>query len=331
MTQPPMDENDLARFLDGEMSEEERGGAVAHLSESDADAELLADAAYMLRELEAEDGVVPLTRPEPRHPHVDEVDKGTETGKKPPRPPSTERLRPRRRISARWLALAAVLAGVVLIPFALSRSRGPAGPGEFAALLAARDAGLPDGWTAERPWGRVRGSGDPLTDHREGQAARLGALWVDFELAVASGQVAQADTLCGDIDRVLGEVSSALPGTSRCAEIQSASSPARQKALLEEGREGVAGIFEDDAHFALGAWAEAAHLAAARQDAAFFAAKQSRSALDEFAGSTGLTPAAREAAQQVRARLQADGPPAWPALQSELGQLLRVAHLPAFE
>ena len=38
------------------LSEEEHARALAHLSASDEDAELLADAAFMLRELEAEDG-----------------------------------------------------------------------------------------------------------------------------------------------------------------------------------------------------------------------------------------------------------------------------------
>src|SRR5687768_3625524 len=100
------------------MPEEERGSTVAHLSGSDADAGLLADAAYLLRELEAEEGVVVIDDDDAAgHAHADDVDTGTDPKVVPLRPPSTRRTRPR-RLPARWMALAAMVAGVLLVPLA---------------------------------------------------------------------------------------------------------------------------------------------------------------------------------------------------------------------
>lgn len=313
-----MDENDLARFIDGTLSDEERAGAVAHLSASEADAELLADAAYLLRDLEAAEGAPAQGGAESGHPHTDDADTGRDPKVVPLRPPSTERRW--RRAPARWLALAAVLAGVLLVPLALSR-RGPADAGEFAALLASRQAGLPAGWTDERPWRVTRGgAGDPLTE--EARAARLGALHVDLELAAAGRDAEQTQLLAAQIEQMLGAVpgSGTVVPTYRQIAARAGQPPENVEDLLEEGRETVA-MFVDEELFRLGAWAEAARIAARSRDAAFFRARASRKMLDRAAEMPALDQESRASVEAIRAAARED-PPDWTALAAHTNQLL---------
>lgn len=310
-----MDKNDLARFLDGGLSEEERASAVAHLSASDADAELLADAAAVLRELEAEDGIVIA----PRADDADDADPDAETKIIPLRPPSTERTR--RRLPTRWLALAAMVAGVVLVPLALSRSGGgPGNPGQYAALLANREAGLPAGWLNQPPWPVTRGGGTPVVDNA--RAAQLGALHVELELAVAARQKEETELLAGRIEALLADVPAAGLVAPTYDEIgtRAGKPPAALAKLLEDGRENMA-MFVDEDHFALGAWAEAARLAAASRDAEFFAARASRKMLDR-AGEMSLDPEALGAVEAIRTASQRDGQPDWAVLEAQSKQLL---------
>lgn len=318
MTQPQMDENDLARFLDGRMPDEERSSAVAHLSESDLDAELLADAAYLLRDLEGEGGVVVDNTPRAAHPHLDETDTGHDSRVVPLRPPSTARTW--RRGPVRWLALAAVLAGVV--PVALSRSRGPDGPGEFAVLLANRSAGVPAGWTGSRPWGTTRGAGDVAEENA--LAARIGALNVDLDLAIAARQSELTDTLAGDIAYRLENASwtgpALIAGNYREIAERAGGPPAELAALLEEARERLPDVFDAD-HLNLGAWAEAARIAAASRDEAFFQARASRKMMDRAASLESLDEGARATVDVIRTEARADQPD-WTVLATQTGALL---------
>lgn len=312
-----MDENDLARFLDGTLSEEERGNAVAHLADSDADAELLADAACVLRDLEGEHAAVADDAAGAGHPHDDGADTGRDPKVVPLRPPSTAARW--RRAPARWLALAAVLAGVLLVPLALSR-RGPADAGDFAALLSAREAGLPAGWTEQRPWRVTRGAGDPLTD--QARAARLGALHLDLELAVAARDAEQAQLLAAQIVEMLGPVPASGPVVRTYREIGARAGQPRDGLadLLEDGRETVA-TFVDEDLFALGAWAEAARIAAQARDAAFFRARASQKVVDRAASLPSLDPETRATIDAIRAAAGHDQPD-WPALAAHTRQLL---------
>ncbi|HEY0019449.1 MAG TPA: hypothetical protein VGC13_24320 [Longimicrobium sp.] len=310
-----MDKNDLARFLDGGLPEEEHASAVAHLSASDEDAELLADAAAVLRDLEAEDGSVIA----PRADDVDDADPDAETKIIPLRPPSTERTR--RRLPTRWLALAAMVAGVVLVPLALSRSGGgPGNPGQYAGLLANREAGLPPDWGNQSPWPVTRGGGTPVVDNA--RAAQLGALHVDLELAAAARQAEQTLLLAARIEAMLADVPAAglVASTYREIGTRAGQPPQALAELLEDGRENVA-MFVDEDHFALGAWAEAARLAAASRDAEFFAARASRKMLDR-AGEMSLDPEAASAVDAIRAAARRDGQPDWAVLEAQTKLLL---------
>lgn len=353
MSQSHMDKNDLARFLDGGLSEEEHASAVARLSASDEDAELLADAAAVLRDLEAESVALPVHAgaaaprvdqaamgEQARHDHLvgvvdvgqaddhadavprraDDRDTSSDPKVVPLRPPSTERTR--RRLPTRWLALAAMVAGVMLVPLALSRSGGgPGHPGQYAALLANREAGLPADWTS--PWSVTRGGGTPVVDNA--RAAQLGALHVDLELAVAARQAEQTTLLAARIEALLADVPAAglVASTYREIGTRAGQPPATLAELLEDGRENVA-MFVDEDHFALGAWAEAARLAAASRDAEFFAARASRKALGRLVGSEGIAPSAREPAERIRRAIPEEGTPDWSVIGPAVDELVRL-------
>lgn len=313
-----MDKNDMARFLDNRLSEEEHAGAVAHLSASDEDAELLADAGYLLRDLEAEDGLVAAddAAAEP------DADGDTGSGAKvlPLRPPSTAHTW--RRPPARWLALAAVLAGVLLIPLAISRSggRGPGDPAQFAALLASREAGLPTDWD-RRSWTVRRGGGDPVVDNA--RAARLGVLHLDLELAVAARQAEETEVLAERIASMMDEMPAGGTVAVSYREIaaRAGEPPEALASLLARGREDLAGFVDQD-HFALGAWAEAARFAAGRRDAEFFRARASRKMLDRAGSLAGLDEEGQGAAESIRTAVQGEGQPDWAARTSHTDQLL---------
>lgn len=320
MTQPHMDDNDRARFADGLMPEEERNAAVAHLAASEEEAALLADVAYMLADLDPAGGVIADEEDDadavPVHAGV-----GTATGPKavplhPPAPPSTRR--GWRRAPARWLALAAMIAGVLLVPLALSRS-GSREPGDFASLLANRQAGLPQGWAERDRWSVTRGSEAVAAENA--RAARLGALHVDLEVAAAAGQAQDTRLLSSTIASRLDDVTGAGPVAAAYRNIGARASEPAEALMkpLAEARESLA-LFVDEDHFNAGAWTEAAALAVQRRDAAFFHRRASRKMLDRTA--LLLEGEGRAAVEAIRDAAGAD-PPNWTVLETQTSALLR--------
>ncbi|HEX6372760.1 MAG TPA: hypothetical protein VF006_27815 [Longimicrobium sp.] len=314
MSQPHMDHNDLAQLLDSTLSEEARGSTIAHLAASDADAEVLGDAAYLLRDLDPQGGVADDEGADPR---FDDADTGVDARVIPLRPPSTG-ARTWRRPPARWLALAAVLAGVLLVPLALSRS-GSRGPGDFAALLANREAGLPTGWD-QRGWSVRRGGGDPVIDNA--RAARLGALHTDLGLAISGGQAAETRLISEQIEQLLVDVPASGTVTPYYRDLAARAGGPKEELgkVLEDGRVAVAGFVDAD-FFDLGAWAAAARIAAASQDAAFFHARASRKMLDRAAALDSLDSGARATVDAIRTAAAADQPD-WTVLTAQAKELL---------
>jgi hypothetical protein len=313
-----MDDNDLARFLDRTLPEEERGSAVAHLSASDVDAELLADAAFVLRELDPDGGVIV---DEDEDADVVPGHAGVDTGPGPKvvplQPPSTRR--GWRRAPARWLALAAMVAGVLLVPLALSRTAS-AGSNDFAVLLERREAGLPPGWLEKPPpWGARRGAGDPMTD--DGRAARLGVLDTRLRLAISGAQAKETHELAGQTVHLLTDVTAGNYAAGYYRTIaERAGGPEKELVgALENGRKHVADIVGAD-YFGAGAWGEAARIAAFSQDASFFRRRASRKMMDRAA--LLLDGKARATLDAIRTAAREDQPD-WTVLQTQTHELLR--------
>ena len=318
MTRPHMDHNELAALLEGRLPE--RDAAVAHLSVHDEDAEVFADAAAVLRELEAAEGIVVVQDEDDEAPPVDPADGVPDPKVLPLRPPSTARTW--RRPPARWLALAAVLAGVLLIPLAVSRSRGPASPGDYAELVARRGVALPAGFD-QRPWSVTRGGPAPLAEDNK-RAAKLGALQVDLELVVMGGQEGQIGPLAQQIAQVLDDVAGSGPVAALYRDIDARSGDPRDQLAetVEEAEEQLA-LFVDSDYFRLGGWAEAARIAALSKDAEFFRSRESRRAVRRVQALDSLDEEGRRAASSLREAAEADGEPDWPFIQTQTDQLLR--------
>ncbi|HEU0076411.1 MAG TPA: hypothetical protein VFQ76_02105 [Longimicrobiaceae bacterium] len=312
MTEPRLDPERLAALLDRRLPEREHADAVAQVAASEADQEVLADAAAVLAELEGEDEG-------PR-----------ETGGVTPLRPSgsvSRRLRP-----GPWgLAAAAVLATLVVGPALLSRRGGPEGdPARLAMLLEKSDSGLPEGWTEQRPWRTTRGGGASLAP--DARAVRLGVLLVDLEMAVRARQREPTARLAGQVELLLDDAGGlgAASDSYRAIRDAAGARPDSLRELLETAREGLADLVEADlvpeAPLRLGSWAEAARLAAVRGDREFFTGREARRALERAAEAPFLEQdrTAAVAMAQVRSAA-ADGAPDLASLRRHLEELLRAA------
>jgi len=326
VTQPDKDWNRLAALLEDRLAERDRDEALAHLSVSDEDAGDFADAAATLRELEEEDGVVITPRADAEEydsdvPALVGADVDADAGAKviPLRPPSTARTW--RRPPARWLALAAVIVGVLVV-LPVTRFGGGRDPSQYAALLENEEEGLPEGWMDQRPpWRVTRGTGSPLIDNT--RAAQLGAGQTDLELAVAGGQSGEIQLLAGRMAQLLDDVPAAGSAASLYRDIGArAGEPREQLATsVDEAGEYVTDLVEAD-YFNLGSWAEAARIAARQRDAEFFRARASRRMLDRTASMSSLNEYARTSAEAIRAAVPREGQPDWASLEPHTKQLL---------
>jgi hypothetical protein len=292
----------MAALLDDRLRGAERDALLARLADSEEELALFADAAAIQRELEAEDeaaavpGVLPLRRP----------------------------ARPARGVDRRLVLLAAVLAGVTLLPLAWRAGQGGAvrEPSQAVAMLENPAAGLPKDWVYTPAWSGTRGGqGDPLTD--ETLSVRMGAYMVNLELAVRARDAEQtrwvADRVASDLTNA-GTSGTVVAGAFRRLSERAGASPAELLPVLEEAQDAL-----DDAvdanRYALGAWAEAARLAAQRQDAAFFREARTRRTLARAEELVGDNPGAQAAIAKLRAALTSAGPD-WTALGGATGQLL---------
>lgn len=306
-TEPRLDPQRVAALLDGRLPERERAEALAQVAASDADQELLADAAAVLAELEGED----------------EGPRETD-GVTPLRPPGS--VSRRRRPSPGWLALAAVVAGLLaLSPTLLSlRDAGPdADPARLAARLAAPGSPLPEGWTEQRPWSATRGGGERLSPDARG--VRLGVLLMDLEIAVRARQAAPTALLAAQAGALLAGVSGSGMAAAELVRIHDAAGgpPEALEAPLDRAREGAAGLVGEDP-VRLGSWAEAARLAADRGDTAFFRSRDTRRTLEWAAELKFLEDDARAAVEEVRSAAGGDAPDI-ARLRRALDELLRTA------
>lgn len=321
MSDHESDDERVAAFLDGRMDARRREEMLAHLTRSDEDREVLARTAAILRQLEEEEAVGIGTSAPTAEPWRDDTMAGESVIPLDTRRP-VHSTRPR---VLRWMALAAVLAGVALITGRVLRPHASVAdePVRLAARLEHGAEGLPAGWMERRPWTSARGEevgGVPSPGERSARSARAGAMLVDLSVAVQARDSAAtwvlARQLAGRFDPQGGR-----GGALREIADGAGASPDRLRPLIGEATERIAKRLDEEA-LRLGAWTEAAGLAAARQDAGFFRDGETRQVLDRAARVTAGDPAARAAVQQVRLLLAAD-PPRWEALAPAIDTLAR--------
>lgn len=309
MKEPRPDDERLSALLAGRLEGPERDELLAYLSTADDDLEVFAHAAAILREMDEED--------------AREEEPGTTEAPPPPRrevPPVPSMSRSARgwpRKTPRWAVLAA-LAGLVVLgwlvwprggtpdvtPLQLALNVGDAGPGRPFFDPSRPSDGIPGEST--------RGEG--ASGRSPEAAAQAGAFLVRLALAIQAGDSAATATLALQAQRRFDPQGG---GALREIGEDAGASPAEQLPRFEEATERLEERLGAD-HLRLGAWTEAARLAADQQNAGYFRSEETapmlRLAEDD--------PQAREAVAAVRRQLPTDGRADWIALKASLTDLL---------
>jgi len=336
-------DEEIGALLDGRVDERRRGELLARLAAADDDYDVFADTAAVLREAEGgaseevpeldwqpemprSTPVIPLRAGERAAEAATAVEREPETLRSTPEIPlSPRRASVWRSPAVRVLAAAAVLAAVAL-PVLRSRNGGGwQDPARLAVLASPSGDRLPAEWT--HAWYTTRGVSDsiPNTD----VAAQVGALHLDMEVAARSADPVDS----GTVKQLAREAASKLEhaaeyGPSLAAtkydELEQLTDWSRGQVLarLAAARTEVVQDVERD-YFAVGAWTEAARLAARRRDAAFFRSAQSRQAVDRAVGLEGLTAEDKQAAERVRAVVKQGKIQGWKSFEGNLDELQR--------
>lgn len=257
--------NSVAALLDGTLSPAEREELLERLARSPEEYEVLVEAAALQRDLEAEDrgaegDVVPaspVAQPAP--------------------PPSVTALRPRWRVprAAVGLALAAGVAGVLLLP-----RLGGRGLSAMALLEGDTLVSTPGDNSLRRELGanwidaglrRTRGGGGSVDDpHLE---FGIGVRLAQVEIAFGADDATAVKDAVRELNTLLADVTGGSAMAMDYDSIEQRSVPGALGALEAErvrARENLAVLFEGSAWFELGLWAEQARLAVRANQAGFF-------------------------------------------------------------
>ena len=294
--QDQIDPETLAALLDGTLPAGERDEVMERLARSPGAFEGFAEAARVLRDLDAE-AVAPASRPTdaPSTLPADAPPAATAPAP-PPSPPSMREIRPARRFpgAKRWLPLAAVLAAAVLVPRLISR--GAYDPGTALVLLdgatlvtapgdGSLAAGLGPDW--DQPgWSVKRGPDDSLADTR--LEFRVGVRLTDVEVALDAGDVGAVRAMVDELTWLAGALPASTFVVTQYNDIAARATTGARDDDLNEDRakaaSSLAALFADDSPwFPLGVWLEQARLAARSRRTAFFAGTDRRAALEELA------------------------------------------------
>ena len=313
MKEPNNDDERLSALLEGRVQGQQREELLAHLSTNEDDYAVFTSTARVLRALEEEDARAAAG--------AAATDEPRSTGAEPDGPVSAASadIIPLRRPARRgWrspqLAMAVAVAGVLLVSSLVWRgqSAGAADP----VRLAARVEGLPAGWVDTLPWGAR--SGTPVGS-RNAQAAQAGALLVDLAVAIRARDTATTVSLASTLLRAYE------PGTGQGTplaqiEARAGAPPDSLQPLLARATDRLGNVLGEN-HLRLGAWTEAARLAANARDGAFFDDRASRVMLRRAGGLTAGDAAAQTALLEVRALVDAE-PRSWASIQYALKELM---------
>lgn len=328
----------VAAFLDGRLDERERAEMLARLAADDEAYQHFAATAAILHEAEAarETGGSKGEDGSPGAPAEEEIlgEAGPagplrRAGTDAALAPETDRddgvidLRSRRPPPVlRWLALAAGIAALALAGRALWPRTSSAGdPVRLAARLERADAGLPQVWNQPPPWSSPRGDDQGGAVTSAARAARAGALLVDLSVAVRGRDAARTRLLAEQITSRF-DPQADRTGARREFSEGAGGPPERLEPLVEQATDRIARRLGREA-LELGAWTEAARLAAARHDARFFRDRATRPMLDRLASRAAADAQSRAAVERVRLLLAEAGPPPWDALALALDGLAR--------
>jgi hypothetical protein len=307
--EPRHDDERLAALLEGRLEGPERDELLAYLATTeDEDFHVFAKTAAVLREMEEEEDQPAQTR------HA-----GEQVAHSPVRqtlPPSARA--GRRRWRALRVIVPPVLAGlVVLVTFTTTRSRAAnlGNPIALAESLEGAQQGLPPGWTdTPLSTGGMRGE-----DERD--AVQAGALLMQLAVSIQAQDSVRIATLAEQVrsrfDRRAVPSSPIVQIRNRAGEPGDTLLP-----LLEQATKRLERLGRDDVH--LGAWTEAARLAAAREDVEFFRSdrRRTRTMLQRADDITRGDATGQNAVREIRTLLAGDREPEWDALSTQLRSLM---------
>jgi hypothetical protein len=300
VTEPRPDDERLSALLDGRLQGRERDELLAHLADDDDDYQRFVDSADILHELQDEDAREQAPTPE---------------GATPPSMGSPAR--GWRRRTPRWIAIPAVLVGFAVFGILATRGRTTriGEPVHLAASLEPARGPLPNA-NGARPWDAFRGPGAAVP--QAAQAAQAGAMLVDLSLAAQQGDSAAtrlwAEQLWHRFDQRAGPDTPLRRISAHPGQPYESLRPLLVRATerLEEslGREPLR----------LGAWTQAALLAAQWKYEPFFRSGETRETLRAAERVTAGDPPAGAALEAVRTALPAEGTD-WATLQSAITKL----------
>lgn len=292
---PELDPETLAALIEGRLDPARRAELLARLDVSQEDLQVLADASAGLGATSpAADGEVPRI--------------GTAS------PRAASRLSPRA-----WGGLIGIAAVLLVGPLVLARWRAAVGARDGAALLVQGiPVGLPPGWD-DHPWPTTRGAGTPLP--ATAARVRLGARMTDLSLALRGRDLAAA-RYATDAAALLDDIPAAGPVAAMYRDVarQAAVAPGAVQHTLQRANE-AARRLPDAELIELGAWLEAARVAAADHDAAFFASEATHRALAGVQTSMRVPAVARAAVDGI-VRDATSSPPRWDLVQGTATSVL---------
>jgi hypothetical protein len=296
--EPKQDDERLAALLEGRVQGGQREDMLAHIAAADDDYEVFAGTAGVLRALEEEDARAGRRVP------IHSMRKG---GWRAP-----------------GMRTTALVTGTLVLLLALGlalRARDPSlgrTPQQLALAAVPDGQGLPVGWNPPTPSGGVRGAG--RSADRGARAVLAGAMLVDLSVAVRARDTERIPMLAERLNR---HADRGVGGTALRRIAAQPGAPADSlNALLDQAADRLADRWERKP-LQVGAWLEAARLAARRQDSTFFQDGASDGMLRRAKRLARGDQAALAAVKGVDAALPTGGtPPRWDALEESLRRLL---------
>ncbi|HST58229.1 MAG TPA: hypothetical protein VLK84_06075 [Longimicrobium sp.] len=305
MKEPRPDDERLSALLGGRLKGQQRDELLTHLAANEEDYEVFVDTADILREAREETA---------------QAEEPGALADPPPRrelsPPSvTKSLRGWSRRTPRWAVISTVLVGLVVAGVFELRSGAAATAGPVDLVAHLEDAGRPPaGWTDGREFPPVRGEGSVSDDPVA--AAQAGVFLVRLAVAVQARDAETTATLAAQTQRFDDQGVGALKQIESQADAPSAT----LMPLVEQVTERLEEVLGRD-YLRLGAWTEAASLAARSRDEAFFRSAETRKTLRSAERLTRGDSGAWGAVEAVRAALPSEGPPRWSELDGSLTKL----------
>jgi hypothetical protein len=293
--EPKENDERLAAFLEGRVQGGQREDMLAHLAAADDDYEVFAGTARVLRALEAEDARAR------RRPVVPSMGRG---GWRAPE-----------------LRTVVVVTGTVVLFLGLGwalRGRSPSimrDPLQLAMRADPAARGLPANWRLPAPSGSARGRSSSA--ERDALAVNAGAMLVELAVAVRARDTARMQMLA---ERLSGQLDPGASDTPLQRIYDHPDAPTDSlTALLGQA---TARLADRRKPLELGAWLEAARLAANGQNSAFFQDGVSTGMLGRAQRLARGDKAALAAVAEIRAALPAGSAPRWDTLENGLGKLL---------